>query len=166
MHILTSVPVIVTGITGGEASTEKYGDVHSLTVLALIILGFFMIAFLEDVKCGKTMLLYIAAVVALMVWKPHLFFYETTVTNHAPYTITGTVLKIDKNDSEEYKPTVTLDSGEKVKVKENVKNLYQFIGSKVTLRCDYDEMPEKKITSSTSCDFQGAGSVPTPSVSN
>ena len=125
-----------------------------------------MLALMEEAKCGKVTLFYIAAVIALLIWKPHLFFYEKTVTEHAPYAVTGTLLKIDKNDNEEYEPTVTLDSGEKVKVKENAKDLYQFIGSQVTLRCDYDEMPDKKITSSTSCDFQGAGSAPTPSVSN
>ena len=160
-------PLLLTaGISGGEASLEKYGGLHPLTILAVLILGFFMLALMEDVKCGKVTLFYIAAVVALLVWKPHLFFYEKTVTEHAPYAVTGTLLKIDKNDNEEYEPTVTLDGGEKVKVKENAKDLYQFIGSQVTLRCGYDEMPDKKITNSTSCDFQGAGSAPAPSVSN
>ena len=160
-------PLLLTAsISGGEASLEKYGGLHPLTYLALLILGLFMLALMEEAKCGKVTLFYIAAVVALLIWKPHLFFYEKTVTEHAPYTVTGTLLKIDKNDNEEYEPTVTLDGGEKVKVKENAKDLYQFIGSQVTLRCDYDEMPDKKITSSTSCDFQGAGSAPTPSVSN
>ena len=161
-------PLLLTaGISGGEASTTKSDDIYLLSAL-VVIMGFFAIAFLLGDKAGKVLLFYATVVVTLLFWKPHLFVYEKTVTEHAPYTITGTVLKIDKNDLAEYEPTVTLNSGEKVKVTEDAKDLYQFIGSQVTLKCDYDEMPDKKITSSTSCDFQGAGSdpAPAPSVSN
>lgn len=159
-------PLLLTaGISGGEASTTKSDDIYVLSAM-VVIMGFFAIAFLLGDKAGKALLFYATVVVALLFWNPHLFVYEKTVTEHAPYTVTGTLLKIDKNDNEEYEPTVTLDGGEKVKVKENAKDLYQFIGSQVTLRCDYDEMPDKKIASSTSCDFQGAGSAPAPSVSN
>lgn len=159
-------PLLLTaGISGGEASTTKSDDIYLLSAM-VVIMGFFAIVSLLGDKAGKALLFYATVVVTLLFWKPHLFVYEKTVTEHAPYTVTGALLKIDKNDNEEYEPTVTLDGGEKVKVKENAKDLYQFIGSQVTLRCDYDKMPDKKITGSTSCDFQGAGSDPAPSVSN
>lgn len=162
-----SALLLTAGISGGEASTTKSDDIYLLSAM-VVIMGFFAIVSLLGDKAGKALLFYATVVVAILFWKPHLFVYEKTVTEHAPYTVTGALLKIDKNDNEEYEPTVTLGGGEKVKVKENAKDLYQFIGSQVTLRCDYDEMPDKKITSSTSCDFQGAGSdpAPAPSVSN
>lgn len=163
-----SALLLTAGISGGEASTTKYDELYLLAEIALITGALAMVfEILAYGRISKIVMRYIAVLVGLMLLDPHLFFYEKTVTKHAPYTITGTVLKIDKNDSYgDYEPTITLDGGEKVKVKESAKTLYQFIGSKVTLRCKYDAMPEKKITSETSCDFQGAGSAPTRSVSN
>ena len=165
-----SALLLTAGISGGEASTTKYDELYLLAEIALII-GVLAMVFeiLVYGRNSKIVLGCIAVLVSLMLLDPHLFFYEKTVTKHAPYTITGTVLKIDKNDSYgDYEPTITLDGSEKVKVKENAKDLYQFIGSQVTLRCKYDAMPDKKIASSTPCDFQGAGSAPAPapSVSN
>ena len=81
----------------------------------------------DEGKCAFFGLL-TALVFAFPIFAPYgVLFCEDSI--HDPYTITGTVLKIDKNEYGEYEPTVTLDGGEKVKVKEDAKTLYQFIGS-------------------------------------
>ena len=62
---------------------------------------------------------------------------------------------------------VILSDGEKVKVNEYMRDLTKFVGQEIVLKCDYDKMPEKKITNKTECDLSGSGSTPNPpSVSN
>ena len=91
----------------------------------------------------------------------------TLWTSHSPYKITGTLTKVEENSARRDQSDVILSDGEKVKVNEYMRDLTKFVGQEIVLKCDYDKMPEKKITNKTECDLSGSGSTPNPpSVSN
>lgn len=86
---------------------------------------------------------------------------------HAPYKITGTLTKVEENTDRRDQSDAILSGGEKVKVNEYMRDLTKFVGQEIVLKCDYDKMPEKKVTDKTECDLSGSGSAPNlPSVSN
>ena len=91
----------------------------------------------------------------------------TLWTSHSPYKITSTLTKVEENSARRDQSDVILSDGEKVKVNEYMRDLTKFVGQEIVLKCDYDKMPEKKITNKTECDLSGSGSTPNPpSVSN
>ena len=59
---------------------------------------------------------------------------------------------------------MTLSEEGKVRVNERVNNLTSLVGKEIVLKCDYDKMPEKKITTETECDLSGFGAAPNPPV--
>ena len=91
----------------------------------------------------------------------------TIWTSRSPYKITGTLTKVEENTDRRDQSDVILSGGEKFKVNEYMRDLTKFVGQEIVLKCDYDKMPEKKITDKTECDLSGSGSAPNlPSVSN
>lgn len=88
-------------------------------------------------------------------------------TSRSPYKITSTLTKVEESSDHPGQSDVTLSEEGKIRVNERVSNLTNLVGKEVVLKCDYDKMPEKKITTETECDLSGFGTAPKPpSVSN
>lgn len=91
----------------------------------------------------------------------------TLWTSRSPYKITSTLTKVEESSDYPGQSDVTLSEEGKVRVNERVSILTNLVGKEVILKCDYDKMPEKKITTETECDLSGFGTAPKPpSVSN
>lgn len=91
----------------------------------------------------------------------------TLWTSRSPYKITSTLTKVEESSDYPGQSDVTLSKEGKVRVNERVSILTNLVGKEVILKCDYDKMPEKKITTETECDLSGFGTAPKPpSVSN
>lgn len=91
----------------------------------------------------------------------------TLWTSHSPYKITSTLTKVEESSDHPGQSDVTLSEEGKIRVNERVSNLTNLVGKEVVLKCDYDKMPERRITTETECDLSGFGPAPKlPSVSN
>ena len=161
--------LLTTGISGGEATTSP--DVNMCHPIIWIITA---IIFLLSIHIGaskedsnprvaKICGILSGLAVTLPIFAPYgVFFCKDSTVEHAPYFISGKVVKVEQLEDKYYRPTVTLDGGEQVKVHKSIDQLSVLVNSPVTLKCDYKEMPEKKITNSTGCEIYKVGSDPAP----
>lgn len=160
--------VLPFAISGGEAKPEtEYSIATGALYIALIMIAAIVLAY--AFRSPEFVALGIAASIVLPIAFSSTFFPEkpTGRMTHAPYKITGTLTKVEENTDRRDQSDVILSGGEKVKVNEYMRDLTKFVGQEIVLKCDYDKMPEKKITTETECDLSGFGSAPKPpSVSN
>lgn len=160
--------VLPFAISGGEVKPEMgYSIATGALYVVLIMVAAIVMAY--AFRSQEFVALGIVACIVLPIAFSGTFFPEkpTGRTTHAPYKITGTLTKVEENSARRDQSDVILSDGEKVKVNEYMRDLTKFVGQEIVLKCDYDKMPEKKITNKTECDLSGSGSTPNPpSVSN
>ncbi len=160
--------VLPFAISGGELKPEVgYSVATGALYIVLIMITAIVMAY--AFRSPEFVALGIAASIVLPIAFSSTFFPEkpTGRMTHAPYKITGTLTKVEENTDRRDQSDAILSGGEKVKVNEYMRDLTKFVGQEIVLKCDYDKMPEKKVTDKTECDLSGSGSAPKPpSVSN
>lgn len=160
--------VLPFAISGGEVKPEMgYSIATGALYIVLIMVAAIVMAY--AFRSPEFVALGIAACIVLPIAFSGTFFPEnpTGRMTHAPYKITGTLTKVEENTDRRDQSDAILSSGEKVKVNEYMRDLTKFVGQEIVLKCDYDKMPEKKISDKTECDLSGSGTTPKPpSVSN
>ena len=159
--------VLPFAISGGDASSgANYPFV--VTILGMVAIMALAIVLSRVDRAPEYIFLGVVACAFAFIFLFTSPSVEYTVwTSRSPYKITSTLTKVEENTDRRDQSDVILSGGEKVKVNEYMRDLTKFVGQEIVLKCDYDKMPEKKITDKTECDLSGSGSTPNPpSVSN
>jgi hypothetical protein len=159
--------VLPFAISGGDASSgANYPFV--VTILGMVAIMALAIVLSRVDRAPEYIFLGVVACAFAFIFLFTSPSVEYTVwTSRSPYKITSTLTKVEENTDRRDQSDVILSGGEKFKVNEYMRDLTKFVGQEIVLKCDYDKMPEKKITDKTECDLSGSGSAPKmPSVSN
>lgn len=159
--------VLPFAISGGDASSGvNYPFV--VTILGMVAIMALAIVLSRVDRAPEYIFLGVVACAFAFIFLFTSPSVEYTVwTSRSPYKITSTLTKVEESSDHPGQSDVTLSEEGKIRVNELASNLTNLVGKEIVLKCDYDKMPEKKITTETECDLSGFGTAPKPpSVSN